>query len=129
MNQYYPPEGQGPGTNPQSYQYDPSQYPPAQPPNQGYYQQQYPAQGGAGMVTTPMSVKDWFVTMLIWFVPIANIVMLFVWGFGSSGNLNRKNWAKAALIWAGIVIVFCIIGWAIMFVIIGAMMSSGEYYY
>ena len=125
MNQYYPPE-QGPGTNPQNYQYDPSQYPP--PQGQGYYQQQYPA-AGAGMVTTPMSVKEWFVTMLIMIVPIANIVMLFVWGFGSSGNINRKNWAKAALIWAAIGIVFYIIIWIIMFIIFGAMMSANEYYY
>lgn len=47
--------------------------------------------------------------MLLMVIPIANIVMLFVWGFGSSGNLNRKNWAKAALIWMAIGVVCSIL--------------------
>jgi membrane protein YdbS with pleckstrin-like domain len=45
-----------------------------------------------------MSVKEWIITMLIMMIPVANIVMLFVWGLGDSGNRNRVNWAKAQLI-------------------------------
>lgn len=45
-----------------------------------------------------MTMKDWIVVSLFMMIPIANIVLLFVWAFGSDGNLNRKNWAKAGLL-------------------------------
>lgn len=49
----------------------------------------------------PMSVKDWILTLLVLCLPCVNIIMMFVWGLGSNGNVNRKNYAKAALIiWA-----------------------------
>lgn len=53
-----------------------------------------------------MSVKDWLITYLIMIIPIANIVFLFIWAFGSSNeNPNKVNWAKASLIWMAIGIV------------------------
>ena len=54
-------------------------------------------------ISQPMSVSDWLITYLIMIVPIVNIVMLFVWGFGSNTNLSKASWAKATLLW------FCII--------------------
>jgi len=54
-------------------------------------------------ISQPMSVSDWFITYLIMIVPIVNIVMLFIWGFGSNTNLSKASWAKASLLW------FCII--------------------
>ena len=45
-----------------------------------------------------MSVKDWIVTMLLMCIPLVNIILLFVWAFGSDENETRKNWAKANLI-------------------------------
>ncbi|MDC0762132.1 hypothetical protein POF51_15610 [Brevibacillus sp. AG] len=51
-----------------------------------------------------MSVKEWMITFLIMMVPVVNLVMYFVWAFGSEGNLNRKNWAKANLLIIGICI-------------------------
>ncbi|MED1917487.1 hypothetical protein [Brevibacillus sp. DP1.3A] len=45
-----------------------------------------------------MTMKDWILVSLFMMIPIANIVLLFVWAFGSDGNLNRKNWAKAGLL-------------------------------
>ncbi|MED1785784.1 hypothetical protein P4V43_28620 [Brevibacillus fortis] len=51
-----------------------------------------------------MSVKDWVITFLIMMVPVVNLVMYFVWAFGSEGNLNRKNWAKANLLILGVCI-------------------------
>ncbi|HEU0137140.1 MAG TPA: hypothetical protein VFQ50_07610 [Flavobacterium sp.] len=52
----------------------------------------------------PMSVKDWVITLLIMAIPIVGIIMLFVYAFGDSENLNKKNWAKAQLIILAIVI-------------------------
>ncbi|AWX57703.1 MULTISPECIES: hypothetical protein [Brevibacillus] len=45
-----------------------------------------------------MTMKDWILVSLFMMIPIANIVLLFVWAFGSDGNLNRKNWSKATLL-------------------------------
>ncbi|MEZ4859968.1 MAG: hypothetical protein R3C14_01605 [Caldilineaceae bacterium] len=51
---------------------------------------------------TVMTTGDWFVTQLILAIPLVNIIMLLVWGFSSSGNLNRRNFCRATLIWAAI---------------------------
>lgn len=56
-----------------------------------------------------MSVKDWFATELILAIPIVNIVMLFVWGFGGNVNENKKNYCKASLIIGAIALVLYII--------------------
>lgn len=58
-----------------------------------------------------MSVKDWLITTLICAIPMVGFVMLFVWAFGSDGNPNRANWAKAALIWMVIVFALVILMW------------------
>jgi len=52
----------------------------------------------------PMSVKDWLITLLIMAIPLVGLVMLFVYAFGSDGNVNRRNWAKAQLIVMAIVL-------------------------
>ena len=60
--------------------------------------------------TRVVSVTDWVLTILISSIPIVNIVMLFVWAFGESTNVNKANWAKATLIWLaisiGLVVIF-----------------------
>jgi len=76
----------------------------------------------------PMTVKDWIITLLIMCVPFVNVVMMFVWAFGSDVNLSKKNYFKASLIffaiflvlWIFLAIIFTIFGIAMM----GAM-SSG----
>jgi len=49
--------------------------------------------------------------------------MLFVWGFGSNTNENKKNFARAGLIMTAIMLV--------LYLIIGASMASviGRMYY
>ena len=61
---------------------------------------------------TPVTVGEWMITMLIMIIPIVNIVMLFVWGFGGNAQISKANWAKATLIWAliGIIIAIVILG-------------------
>lgn len=50
-----------------------------------------------------------FVGMLILsMIPVVNLVMFLVWGFGSH-NVNRKNFGRAALIVYAIMIVLCVI--------------------
>ena len=57
----------------------------------------------------PLSVKDWLVTFLLLAIPVVGIVMLFIYAFGSAGNPNRRNWAKANLIFSGIITILMII--------------------
>jgi hypothetical protein len=76
---------------------------------------------------TPMTMKDWFITLLISYIPIVGLVMLIVWAFDSNTNVNKKNWAKASLIWMligiGIAIVFIVL---FMSIFIGALSSMNS---
>lgn len=64
----------------------------------------------ATMPAAAMSVEQWLVIVLIGFVPIVNIVMYFVWGFGDrSGNINRQNYSRAALISFGALVLIGIV--------------------
>ena len=53
-----------------------------------------------------VSVGEWILTLLIASIPLVNIIMLFVWGFGSNTKLSKANWAKATLIWMVILVAF-----------------------
>ena len=57
----------------------------------------------------PVGIGEWMLTTLLCCIPIVNLVMLFVWGFGSGTKTSKKNWAKASLIWAAIILVIYII--------------------
>ena len=54
--------------------------------------------------TQPLSVKDWLITLIIAAIPIVGFIMLFVWGFSDGTNVNKANWAKAALLLMAILI-------------------------
>lgn len=55
--------------------------------------------------STPLSMGEWLLTILIGMVPCVGLVIYCVWAFGSSGNLNRKNYCRAYLIIQAISIV------------------------
>lgn len=59
-----------------------------------------------------VSMGDWLVTMLIMCIPIANLVMLFIWAFGGSTPESKSNWAKAQLIWMVIGVILVILLWS-----------------
>ncbi|NLK93629.1 MAG: hypothetical protein GX275_00365 [Clostridiales bacterium] len=62
-----------------------------------------------------MTVGQWVITILVYSIPCVNIVMMFVWAFGS-GNNNRKNYSRAMLIYMAIGIVL----YLIFFLVFGA---------
>ena len=74
--------------------------PPMGGPMPGHYPP--PHVPGHGHDTAVMSTKEWVLTFLIFLVPCVNLIMLFVWAFSGSGNLNRRNYARAYLIVIGI---------------------------
>lgn len=55
--------------------------------------------------SAPMSVKDWVITLIILALPIVNIIMLLVWAFGGTGNVNRKNYCLASLLLFAVILV------------------------
>jgi len=55
-----------------------------------------------------VSVGEWIVTMIILAIPIVNLVMLFVWGFGGNAKPSKKNYAVATLIVMAAMIVVAI---------------------
>jgi heme/copper-type cytochrome/quinol oxidase subunit 2 len=69
----------------------------------------------------PVALGDWMITMLICVIPIVNIIMLFVWGFGSNTHPSKANWAKATLIWFAIIIAFYVL---VFIAILGGMATS-----
>ena len=74
--------------------------------------------------STPMSMKDWFITLLISYIPLVGFIMLLIWAFDSSTNVNKKNWAKASLIWMVVAVGIAIIIFLLfMSIFIGAMSS------
>lgn len=69
----------------------------------------------------PVALGDWMLTMLICAIPIVNIIMLFIWGFGSNTHPSKANWAKATLIWFAIIIAFYVL---VFIAILGGMATS-----
>jgi uncharacterized BrkB/YihY/UPF0761 family membrane protein len=59
--------------------------------------------------TSPMSVGDWVITMILLAIPIVGLVMLIYWIVSSTGNVNRRNYCLATVIIAAIILVIGII--------------------
>lgn len=48
--------------------------------------------------TSPLSMGEWLLTLLIAMVPCIGLIVYLVWAFDRSGNVNRKNFCRAYLI-------------------------------
>jgi len=76
----------------------------------------------------PMSVKDWLITLLLMSIPLVGFVLLFVYAFGSSENVNKQNWAKAQLIFIAIIIGLMIVFFSIFGAIFASAMAASQSY-
>ncbi len=75
----------------------------------------------------PLSVGEWMLTILIMLIPCVNIIMMFVWAFGS-GNKGRANYFKASLLWAAIILALNLI-LGVLFIALGiSFLDSLSYY-
>lgn len=108
------------------YSYGNNQYQP-----NGYdYNSNYNPNNGNQEDNSVMSMGDWLITVLALLIPCAGIILYFVWAFGKNGNVNRRNYCRAYLIYWAITTVLAIIAIAIFAgAIIGAMGNGGYYYY
>jgi ABC-type multidrug transport system permease subunit len=82
------------------------------------------ASGGVDLIT----MGQYLIMFLIMCIPIAGIVMLFIWGFGSETGPNKKNFARAYLVMMAIAIGVGILISIVMGAIIASIMSSMYYY-
>jgi hypothetical protein len=73
----------------------------------------------------PLSVKEWFVTLFITYIPLVGMIMMLVWAFDSGTNINKKNFAKASLIW---MLVWIAIAIVVLVAFAGLLMSLGNSY-
>ncbi len=48
--------------------------------------------------TSALSTKDWLITLIITSIPFIGFIMLLVWAFSDGTNVNKSNYAKAALL-------------------------------
>ena len=71
---------------------------PGHGPTPAHYPHYPPPYGATAHDTSPMSTKDWILTLIVMFLPCINIIMMFVWAFSGSGNLNRRNYCRAYLL-------------------------------
>ncbi|TAM94181.1 MAG: hypothetical protein EPN40_12035 [Rhodanobacteraceae bacterium] len=62
----------------------------------------------AARESSPVSLGDWILTLIVLAIPIVGLVMLFVWGFSSGTHPSKQNYCRAVLIFAliGFVLVF-----------------------
>ncbi len=84
----------------------------AQP--QAYY-------GAAAGGSPPLSVGQYVGMFILLSIPLLNIILLLVWAFGGTDNLNKKNFARAALVFGLIAAVL----WGLSLVLMGALGIAG----
>lgn len=65
--------------------------------------------GARGYDTSPMTVGDWLITVILLGIPVVGLIMLLYWSLSSTGNLNRRNYCLATLILVGVVVVLFIL--------------------
>ncbi len=76
--------------------------------------------------TSVMTIGQWMLTTFLLMLPCVGLIMAFVWGFGS-GNVNRKNYCRAWLIWQAIGIVAGILFSSIISAAVIGIMESMMY--
>ena len=85
------------------------------------YNQGYVAQKNTSVV----SVGDWIITFILMMLPLINIIMLFVWAFGSNTPESKANWAKASLIMYLVTIILVIIFYSTIIAMIVGVAALG----
>ncbi len=64
--------------------------------------------------TAPFSTGGFFLVQLVLMIPVVNLILLLIFAFSGSTNVNLQNYSKAMLIWAliglGIAIIAGVIG-------------------
>jgi len=92
-----------------------------QPYNQSYQQPYQPDSD----LEEPVTFGDWMLSILVTMIPCVNLIMMFVWAFGSGTKKSKSNYFKAVLVWTLIWTVL----WIVMMIGFGAILASIPSYY
>lgn len=76
-----------------------------------------------------VSMGEWILVLILMGIPCVNLILCFVWGFGSNVNANKKNFCRAQLILIAIGAVIAILMSVVFGGMLAALISSGEVYY
>jgi len=57
-----------------------------------------PASAAPAAADAPLGVTDFLLMRIITLIPIVGLVMLLIWSFGATDNLNRRNFCRSELI-------------------------------
>lgn len=60
---------------------------------------EHAVQEAATAETRPMSVGEWMITILVLMIPVVNVIMYIYWALSDSGNVNRKTFCQASILW------------------------------
>mgnify|MGYP000845574625 CR=1 FL=1 len=60
-----------------------------------------------------LGVGDWMLTILVFLIPIVNIIFMAVWAFSSKGNIHRRNLSRASLLWVIILLIAYVVAMSI----------------
>ncbi|MCL2386537.1 MAG: hypothetical protein FWC89_03200 [Defluviitaleaceae bacterium] len=81
--------------------------------------------------TSVMSMTDWLKSLLLAMIPIAGLVFLIMWAVDNTGNVNRRNYARAYFIVVGVMYAVTIVITTaiyfvmfVMFIMLGVAMVS-----
>lgn len=108
-------------------------------PNSGVYTQP-PRQFNMPLDQPPLEgsryaevkTSNFFWSMLVLSLPLVGFVFAIVWAFSSSEAINKRNWARAVLIWQLVGVCLAIV-LGIVFAIVGvstlSWLSNYGYYY
>ncbi len=65
--------------------------------------------------SAPLTLGNYIVMMLVSAIPVVGFIMLLIWAFSGNTNINKKNYARAALIMmVAVGIISMIVGGAVM---------------
>jgi len=104
--------------NPPPHQPVPYQPPQYQPPPNTYYQQP-PAQQ-----FPPVKLGEWLGALFLMCIPIANIVLMFVWAFDRDSNPSKQSFFRAYLIFTAVIFVISFVIAGMFFFVFAAVMHD-----
>ena len=77
------------------------------------------------MDLSPLSTGEWLLTLIVGIIPCAGLILYIIWAFGNSGNLNRRNYCRASLIFQ--VISYVLVIFFVLIVVVGGGISYYGY--
>lgn len=73
----------------------------------------------------PVSTGEWFWTIFVAGLPVVGLIVALVWAFGSSAKVSKRNYFRAALLWAVVGIALSVLSTIVIFAVFGSGALTG----